>query len=64
MAQAPKRRARALLTVVEVSERLHVSVAVVMAAVDAGVLPHVREDNGQLRFHADEIDGIEIRAEK
>jgi hypothetical protein len=64
MAQPPKRRARALLTVAEVSERLHVPVAVVMAAVDADVLPHLREESGQLRFYADEIDGIEIRAEK
>lgn len=64
MAQARKPRARALLTVVEVSERLHVPVAVVMAAVDAGVLPHLRGEDGQLRFYADEIDGIEIRAEK
>ncbi len=64
MEQHRSPRARALLTVVEVSERLHVPVAVVLAAVDAGVLPHVREDSGQLRFYADEIDGIEIRAEK
>lgn len=64
MAQARKPRARVMLTVVEVSERLHVPVAVVLAAVDAGALPHVRDESGQLRFHADEIDGIEIRAEK
>lgn len=64
MAQARKPRAHALLTVVEASERLKVPVAVVLAAVDAGVLPHVREEGGQLRFPADEIDGIEIRAEK
>jgi hypothetical protein len=64
MAEARKPRGRALLTVVEVGERLRVPVAVVLAAVDAGLLPHVRDDNGQLRFHADEIDGIEIRAEK
>lgn len=64
MAQARKPGARALLTVVEASERLHVPVAVVLAAVDAGVLPHLREESGQLRFYADEIDGIEIRAEK
>jgi len=63
MAQARKPRGRALLTVDEVSERLHVPVAVVLAAVDAGVLEHVRDENGQLRFRADEIDGLEIRAE-
>jgi len=64
MAPARKPGARALLTVAEVAERLHVPVAVVLAAVDAGVLAHVRDDNGQLRFDADEIDGMEIRAEK
>ncbi len=64
MAQAGKPRARALLSLVEVSEALRVPVAVVLAAVDAGVLPHVREESGQLRFYADEIAGIEIRAEK
>jgi hypothetical protein len=64
MAQARKPRSRALLTVAQVSERLHVPPAVVLAAVDAGVLAHVRDENGQLRFQADEIDGIEIRAEK
>ena len=63
MAQARKPRARALLTPVEAAERLHVPVAVVLAAVGAGVLAHVRDDSGQLRFYADEIDGIEIRAE-
>lgn len=64
MEQARQPRARALLTVLEVSERLHVPVAVVMAAVDAGVLPHSRNESGHLHFYADEIDGIEIRAEK
>jgi hypothetical protein len=64
MAPARKPRRPASLTVVEVGERLHVPVAVVLAAVDAGLLPHLRDDNGQLRFDADEIDGIEIRAEK
>ncbi len=64
MAQPGKSRAHRLLTADEVSERLHVPVAVVLAAVDAGVLPHLRDASGQLRFPADEIDGIEIRAEK
>lgn len=64
MAPARKPRRPASLTVIEVAERLHVPAAVVLAAVDAGVLPHVRDDNGQLRFDAAEIDGIEIRAEK
>jgi excisionase family DNA binding protein len=63
---APTRvpRGPASLTVAEVGERLHVPVAVVLAAVDAGLLPSVRDGNGQLRFDAGEIDGIEIRAEK
>ncbi len=64
MAQAGKPRPRALLTLIEVSEALRVPVAVVLAAVDAGVLPHLREQSGQLRFYADEIAGTEIRAEK
>lgn len=64
MSPARKPSARRILTVAEVAEQLHVPVAVVLAAVDAGVLPHARDDNGQLRFRADEIDGIEIRAEK